>query len=75
MVGHGLFESKSGSCITVFVVERAPALFTNLLFAGIAPFFVVVEMEQKLGWLTEREMGPVISKVQSDVKKHREKLT
>ena len=46
-IGHGLFESKS-LCFNLtltFLLERAPAIVSNLLFLFIAPFFFVIEVE------------------------------
>lgn len=40
-IGHGVFE------------QRAPALLTNLLFAGLAPFFVTFEILNFFGYMAE----------------------
>ena len=69
-IGHGLFESKFPLLIIIFLLlflERAPAILSNLLFLFIAPFFVIIEVEEMTGLLNKEDMGEVIAKVEEDI--------
>eukprot|EP00956_Cyclotella_meneghiniana_P008977 scaffold12308_cov74-Cyclotella_meneghiniana.AAC.15 len=57
--GHGVHEG------------RAPALTTNLLFAGLAPFFVTFEFLNEAFGYKEDEMKAIRKKIADDIDEYR----
>ena len=57
--GHGVHEG------------RAPALTTNLLFAGLAPFFVTFEFLNEAFGYKEDEMKAIRKKIVDDIDEYR----
>ena len=75
-VGHGVYESKLFIFFLCFIfpifsIERAPALFTNIMFMWIAPFFMVFEVMHMITGYKDDELKEAKWQIEADIAHYR----